>query len=137
MKKFEEGVFSDLRNLKPGVDASLEEPKVSRRVSLMSFSFSFGCTTVAESGEKGGPNVVPFLSLTLYNPSLVTRTELRVTELRLFRWSRRLISFFVYEKEADYVSPLLPQDHLLPVLFSPSCFVLSLREYIADRFFGS
>lgn len=28
MKKFEEGVFSDLRNLKPGADASLEEPKV-------------------------------------------------------------------------------------------------------------
>ena len=29
MKKFEEGIFSDLRNLKPGVDACLEEPKVS------------------------------------------------------------------------------------------------------------
>nr|AGO06026.1 transcription factor STE12 [Volvariella volvacea] len=29
MKKFEEGVFSDLRNLKPGIDACLEEPKVS------------------------------------------------------------------------------------------------------------
>jgi hypothetical protein len=28
IKKFEEGVFSDLRNLKPGVDACLEEPKV-------------------------------------------------------------------------------------------------------------
>jgi transcription factor STE12 len=27
MKKFEEGVFSDLRNLKPGTDACLEEPK--------------------------------------------------------------------------------------------------------------
>lgn len=27
IKKFEEGVFSDLRNLKPGMDASLEEPK--------------------------------------------------------------------------------------------------------------
>ncbi|KIK54718.1 hypothetical protein GYMLUDRAFT_249242 [Collybiopsis luxurians FD-317 M1] len=27
MKKFEEGVFSDLRNLKPGQDATLEEPK--------------------------------------------------------------------------------------------------------------
>ncbi|OAD04028.1 hypothetical protein MUCCIDRAFT_134061, partial [Mucor lusitanicus CBS 277.49] len=26
-KKFEEGVFSDLRNLKPGTDAILEEPK--------------------------------------------------------------------------------------------------------------
>lgn len=36
MKKFEEGIFSDLRNLKPGVDASLEEPKVS-----MSHSFLF------------------------------------------------------------------------------------------------
>ncbi|KAG9285338.1 hypothetical protein G9A89_010813 [Geosiphon pyriformis] len=27
IKKFEEGIFSDLRNLKPGMDASLEEPK--------------------------------------------------------------------------------------------------------------
>lgn len=31
MKKFEEGVFSDLRNLKPGIDATLEEPKVRER----------------------------------------------------------------------------------------------------------
>ncbi|KAI7866577.1 STE like transcription factor-domain-containing protein, partial [Spinellus fusiger] len=29
MKKFEEGIFSDLRNLKPGTDATLEEPKSS------------------------------------------------------------------------------------------------------------
>ncbi|GJJ09278.1 hypothetical protein Clacol_003500 [Clathrus columnatus] len=28
MKKFEEGIFSDLRNLKPGQDACLEDPKV-------------------------------------------------------------------------------------------------------------
>lgn len=47
MKKFEEGVFSDLRNLKPGVDASLEEPKVSpalasAQISLdLHFPFSF------------------------------------------------------------------------------------------------
>ncbi|KAI8058691.1 STE like transcription factor-domain-containing protein, partial [Gilbertella persicaria] len=27
VKKFEEGIFSDLRNLKPGTDAILEEPK--------------------------------------------------------------------------------------------------------------
>ena len=33
VKKFEEGIFSDLRNLKPGEDSSLEKPKVSR-VSL-------------------------------------------------------------------------------------------------------
>lgn len=45
MKKFEEGVFSDLRNLKPGVDATLEEPKVrdprhliSRHTDLCPFS---------------------------------------------------------------------------------------------------
>ena len=35
MKKFEEGVFSDLRNLKPGVDACLEEPKV--RAEFLTF----------------------------------------------------------------------------------------------------
>ena len=35
MKKFEEGVFSDLRNLKPGVDACLEEPKVRTVSSLI------------------------------------------------------------------------------------------------------
>lgn len=34
VKKFEEGVFSDLRNLKPGEDASLEKPKVSRQVNM-------------------------------------------------------------------------------------------------------
>jgi hypothetical protein len=28
-KKFEEGIFSDLRNLKSGSDATLEEPKVN------------------------------------------------------------------------------------------------------------
>lgn len=28
VKKFEEGIFSDLRNLKAGTDATLEEPKV-------------------------------------------------------------------------------------------------------------
>lgn len=28
VKKFEEGIFSDLRNLKPGEDSSLEKPKV-------------------------------------------------------------------------------------------------------------
>jgi hypothetical protein len=36
IKKFEEGVFSDLRNLKPGEDASLEKPKASRNPSSFS-----------------------------------------------------------------------------------------------------
>ncbi|KAJ3254703.1 homeodomain transcription factor ste12 [Chytriomyces hyalinus] len=38
-KKFEEGVFSDLRNLKPGVDATLEEP----RSPLLEFLFKANC----------------------------------------------------------------------------------------------
>ncbi|KAJ3189019.1 homeodomain transcription factor ste12, partial [Entophlyctis luteolus] len=38
-KKFEEGVFSDLRNLKPGIDATLEEP----RSPLLDFLFRSSC----------------------------------------------------------------------------------------------
>ncbi|KAI9335938.1 STE like transcription factor-domain-containing protein [Obelidium mucronatum] len=38
-KKFEEGIFSDLRNLKPGVDATLEEP----RSPLLDFLFKANC----------------------------------------------------------------------------------------------
>lgn len=37
MKKFEEGVFSDLRNLKPGIDACLEEPKVRSFIHSLRF----------------------------------------------------------------------------------------------------
>jgi hypothetical protein len=48
MRKFEEGVFSDLRNLKSGADACLEEPKVGF-VSLMFSGFCF-----VFFGERGG-----------------------------------------------------------------------------------
>lgn len=39
MKKFEEGVFSDLRNLKPGIDASLEGP----RSEFLEYLYKNGC----------------------------------------------------------------------------------------------
>lgn len=39
MKKFEEGIFSDLRNLKPGIDASLEGP----RSEFLEFLYKNGC----------------------------------------------------------------------------------------------
>ncbi|KAJ3283538.1 homeodomain transcription factor ste12, partial [Blyttiomyces sp. JEL0837] len=39
VKKFEEGVFSDLRNLKPGVDASLEDP----RSEFLEYLFKANC----------------------------------------------------------------------------------------------
>lgn len=54
MKKFEEGVFSDLRNLKPGADASLEEPKVCSSTAvplsgLILFCFSLLSLTFCSS----------------------------------------------------------------------------------------
>ena len=39
LKKFEEGIFSDLRNLKPGVDATLEGP----RSEFLEFLYKNGC----------------------------------------------------------------------------------------------
>ncbi|KAI9202228.1 transcription factor, STE-like protein [Polychytrium aggregatum] len=39
LRKFEEGIFSDLRNLKPGVDAVLELP----RSEFLDFLFANGC----------------------------------------------------------------------------------------------
>jgi STE like transcription factor len=39
LKKFEEGVFSDLRNLKPGIDAKLEGP----RSEFLEFLYKNGC----------------------------------------------------------------------------------------------
>lgn len=43
-KKWEEGVFSDLRNLKPGTDACLEEPKWVR------FLVGWVCADTLDSG---------------------------------------------------------------------------------------
>jgi hypothetical protein len=45
MKKFEEGVFSDLRNLKAGTDATLETPKVSLESV---FIIQFGAATSSD-----------------------------------------------------------------------------------------
>ncbi|KAL6121157.1 hypothetical protein NUSPORA_01972 [Nucleospora cyclopteri] len=39
LKKFEEGIFSDLRNLKPGIDATLEGP----RSDFLEFLYKNGC----------------------------------------------------------------------------------------------
>lgn len=42
VKKFEEGVFSDLRNLKSGSDATLEDPKVSKSANKNGLSNDCG-----------------------------------------------------------------------------------------------
>jgi len=51
VKKFEEGIFSDLRNLKSGTDATLEDPKVRRSLAVrltsqsafLEFLFKYNC----------------------------------------------------------------------------------------------
>ena len=86
MKKFEEGVFSDLRNLKPGVDASLEEPKVC------------ACPVCQLSEFNGSPPIVSisrsFVQVPVHTHSEETKGLLLV---RLFQplSSFRLINSFL------------------------------------------
>jgi hypothetical protein len=102
-------VSFDLRNLKPGVDASLEEPKVGfffschidsweRRASLDEERFS-SRDKLGERGEINGWFKLGYIYAFLLflrkkedqpptpSPPLVTRAKLK---LRLFQWSRLL-----------------------------------------------
>lgn len=76
MKKFEEGVFSDLRNLKPGIDAILEEPKVCATVKLL-FSFFMDIATVTVLG--------PFIQVSMYTHAEETKGILLVRTLSFVR----------------------------------------------------
>ena len=61
VKKFEEGVFSDLRNLKPGTEAILEEP----RSEFLEFLFRHGCIRTQKKQKVFFWNCVPHESLFL------------------------------------------------------------------------
>lgn len=61
VKKFEEGVFSDLRNLKPGTEAVLEEP----RSEFLDFLFKHGCIRTQKKQKVFFWNCVPHESLFL------------------------------------------------------------------------
>lgn len=58
-KKFEEGIFSDLRNLKPGVDARLEDA----RSEFLDFLFRLGCVRTQKKQKVFGWFNVPHESL--------------------------------------------------------------------------
>lgn len=93
MKKFEEGIFSDLRNLKPGVDASLEEPKVSF------FSLMAGLRCEKQVGGKrikkeGGGNNPFYIFYTSSFPPLVTRTKHFAEITSYSRWKKRKKTMF-------------------------------------------
>lgn len=60
-KKFEEGIFSDLRNLKPGTEAVLEEP----RSDFLDFLFRHGCIRTQKKQKVFFWNCVPHESLFL------------------------------------------------------------------------
>ncbi|KAJ6620416.1 hypothetical protein B0H10DRAFT_2215942 [Mycena sp. CBHHK59/15] len=100
MKKFEEGVFSDLRNLKPGADACLEEPKgVGARVS----------STAASSLPP--PLVVVSLRLFLFLPPLLLPSPL-----------------LPYEPNAH--PPLSPQSPFLDLLFKYQCIRTQKKQKV-------
>ncbi len=61
VKKFEEGVFSDLRNLKSGTEAILEEP----RSEFLDFLFRHGCIRTQKKQKVFFWNCVPHESLFL------------------------------------------------------------------------
>lgn len=96
MKKFEEGVFSDLRNLKPGQDACLEDPKVcclSPRF-LRRFLFPFACSPPCKL-------TFPFLSSS-----------------RLSSTSSSNINAFVLRKSKKFFSGKLVFPHFVLCLFT-------------------
>ena len=97
MKKFEEGIFSDLRNLKPGVDASLEEPKVSFS-SLWPVAVR-GLRCEKQVGGKrikkeGGGNNTFYIFYTSSFPPLVTRTKHFAEITSYSRWKKEKKTMF-------------------------------------------
>lgn len=78
MKKFEEGVFSDLRNLKPGNDACLEEPKVRPALPFFLGIRHFFLTLF--------PRQSPFLDLLFKYQCIRTQKKQKV-----FYWSVNLL----------------------------------------------
>ena len=110
MKKFEEGIFSDLRNLKPGVDASLEEPKVSFFLSLMASR-----STRDKLGERGlrkkGEGTNPLYILYLLLPSLGYPHK---------TLCRNYVLFQVEKKKKNYVYAIGPLCYYVSFYILPS-----------------
>ena len=120
MKKFEEGVFSDLRNLKPGVDASLEEPKVC---SFLFFFLLFSpCILAIGRGAEREGNVSSF-PLTLYKPTSLPSNRNYVCRVDHFISQLRIL--FYYVSFVLGITAALP-----PLAFFPCC-----QNVITDRSF--
>lgn len=82
-KKFEEGVFSDLRNLKPGQDAVLEEP----RSEFLEFLHKHGCIRTQKKQKVFFWNRVPHEDLLR---EAMERNLKRVTNV--FNWTQMMSS---------------------------------------------
>lgn len=82
-KKFEEGVFSDLRNLKPGTEAVLEEP----RSEFLEFLHKHGCIRTQKKQKVFFWNKVPHDDL--FREAL-ERNLKRVTNV--FNWTQMMSS---------------------------------------------
>ncbi|KAJ7749611.1 STE12-like C2H2 type Zn-finger transcription factor [Mycena metata] len=115
MKKFEEGVFSDLRNLKPGADACLEEPKVGFFLRwvlsfFLSSSYLVLCGVLCFAGKMGrrcvptrwridakGARCRPLYSLLAYIPTATRLTRRPPATRFAFRLSPFLDLLFKYQ----------------------------------------
>ena len=119
MKKFEEGIFSDLRNLKPGVDASLEEPKVSFFSLMASRRDKQSCVASGGKGlrKKGeGTNLLYILYVllpslgyphkTLCRNYVLFQVEKKKKKLCLRHWPSLLLRLLLYPSFYSFSFPL-------------------------------
>ncbi|GHJ89166.1 hypothetical protein NliqN6_5568 [Naganishia liquefaciens] len=115
VKKFEEGVFSDLRNLKPGEDASLEKPK-SEFLDLL---FKYGCIRTQKKQKVFYWFSVPHDRLFLdalerdlkrEKDGQDTTTEVIGEPARSFKWdpSRTLFEQYAVSEPGSIGNPIVP-----------------------------
>ena len=112
MKKFEEGVFSDLRNLKPGVDACLEEPKVSLRArDKFYFCSIFGVV------DRDGSSAGLYAPLSLGVARKASEHPSDTYCAKDLTMLRSLFSFLLYHSSTGYAGVGVTYSYLLRFIF--------------------
>lgn len=112
-KKFEEGVFSDLRNLKPGVDAVLEEP----RSEFLEFLHKHGCIRTQKKQKVFFWHRVPHEDLLR---EAMERNLRRVSSV--FQWTQMMNSPEMMSKCMGMLAPgmpMMPGPMMIPNQIAP------------------
>lgn len=112
-KKFEEGVFSDLRNLKPGIDAVLEEP----RSEFLEFLHKHGCIRTQKKQKVFFWHRVPHEDLLR---EAMERNLRRVSSV--FQWTQMMNSPEMMTKCMSMLNPgmaVMPPPMMYPNQMAP------------------